>query len=394
MFRLVILNVHILASAKPFLLPAFWEDTFLTNEWVGNPVWNWLLALVILILLFPVRVLIIALIRRLLNRLFQEESPARIISENLIPAVRLLILMIGLSVIFLSDLISFSDEISGVIQRVIDTLKTVILYLTFAEVGTGLIDIRLKKEKENGNKETHTVFRFYRMLVYIAAVLIGIFMILSIWGFDITGLVAGLGVGGLAISLAAQDTFSNLLGGLTIMTDHSFAIGDVITTPDVEGVVEDIRFRSTKIRSFTQFQVTVPNRQLSNKTVTNLSRIGKRRIRFYINLEYGTSPTQIRELIATLQARMEARDSVYDDNILICMERFSSSSIDVLFQCFIDVVDFVPYLKEQESILLEVMDVMAEEKLDFAFSALTVHLNDISQQQQSISDGENSARLS
>ena len=213
-------------------------------------------------------------------------------------------------------------------------------------------------------------------------------MILSIWGFDITGLIAGLGVGGLAISLAAQDTFSNLLGGLTIMTDHSFAIGDVITTPDVEGIVEDIRFRSTKVRTFTQFLVTVPNKQLSNNSVTNLSRIGKRRVRFYINLEYGTRPEQIRHLIEMLKTRMESRDTIVPDSVLICLERFSSSSLDVLFQCFLQIVDFVPYLQEQEAILLDVMDVMAEEKLSFALSALTVHLNEINKQQDQLTSPE------
>ena len=375
-------------SNEPILLPVFWQDTVLASEWFGNPAWHWLLALVVLILLFPLRMLLVKLYRRITTRLFPEDSSARIIATGLIPAIRLLIVMIGLSLVFQSGLLTFPDKVAEVIRRVIETLKTVILCLSLAEIGTGFINIRLQKAKENGNKESHTVFNFYRMTVYVAAVLLGIFMILSIWGFDITGLIAGLGVGGLAISLAAQDTFSNLLGGLTIMTDHSFAIGDVITTPDVEGIVEDIRFRSTKVRTFTQFLVTVPNKQLSNNSVTNLSRIGKRRVRFYINLEYGTRPEQIRHLIEMLKTRMESRDTIVPDSVLICLERFSSSSLDVLFQCFLQIVDFVPYLQEQEAILLDVMDVMAEEKLSFALSALTVHLNEINKQQDQLTSPE------
>ncbi len=92
--------------------------------------------------------------------------------------------------------------------------------------------------------------------------ILGLFMILKVWGFDISSLLTGIGIGGLAISLAAQETFANLIGGITIMADRAFEIGDYISTPDIDGVVETIGFRSSRIRTLTQAVVTVPKRQI------------------------------------------------------------------------------------------------------------------------------------
>ena len=138
-------------SNEPILLPVFWQDTVLASEWFGNPAWHWLLALVVLILLFPLRMLLVKLYRRITTRLFPEDSSARIITSGLIPAIRLLIVMIGLSLVFQSGLLTFPDKVAEVIRRVIETLKTVILCLSLAEIGTGFINIRLQKAKENGN---------------------------------------------------------------------------------------------------------------------------------------------------------------------------------------------------------------------------------------------------
>ncbi|MDW7656128.1 MAG: mechanosensitive ion channel family protein [Bacillota bacterium] len=361
-------------------LPSFWQDTFLADRLLDNQIWNWLLALAIILAALALRKAISKLGELTGNKIFRKTGETgKVLAAALAPTIRLIVMITGLSLALQSGLLVFNERTSLFIGQVIETLKAVALCVGLAGIGTGLLGIRTEKARTDGKKSTVTIHAFYRRAIQIAAVVVAVFMILRVWGFDISGLLAGIGIGGLALSLAAQDTFSNLLAGLTIMTDHSFAIGDVISSPDVEGIVEDIGLRSSKIRSFTQALITVPNAKLSNNTVTNLSRIAKRRIRFSIGLEYGVTPDQIRSLTDKLKERMAQRDTLYPENTIICLEKFSASSIDVLFQCFVKSVDFMEYLKEQESILLEIMDVMAEEKLDFAFNAMTVHLNDLSQ---------------
>ena len=100
-------------------------------------------------------------------------------------------------------------------------------------------------------------------------------MVAQEWDYRIDGFIAGLGLGGLAFSLAAKDTLSNVFGGLVVILDKPFSIGDWIKTPSVEGTVEDISFRSTKVRTFAQALVTVPNATLANEPVTNWTRMGK-----------------------------------------------------------------------------------------------------------------------
>ena len=376
-------------SEAPNLLPSFWQDTFLSRTVLGNAVWNWLIACAIVLAALTLRRPVSRLAKLIGKKaLSRDHETGAAMAAALAPAVRLLVVLIGLSLALQSGLLVFSANVGLFFQHVIDTLKAVVLCLGLAGVGVSLLENSTRKAKADGNKQTVTMHVFYRRAIQVAAIVIGVFIGLRVWGFDISGLLAGLGIGGLALSLAAQDTFSNLLGGLTIMTDHAFSIGDVITTPDVEGIVEDIGFRSTKVRTFTQMQVTVPNSRLSSNTVTNLSRVVKRRIRFSINLEYGTTPDQIRSLIEKLKARMAAREHLIPENTIIALEKFSASSIDVLFQCFTKTLDFIQYLKEQEDILLEIMEVMEQEKLSFAFSALTVHLNDLSRQRETVEQAQ------
>ena len=376
-------------SEAPNLLPSFWQDTFLSRTVLGNAVWNWLIACAIVLAALALRRPVSRLAELIGKKaLSRDQETGAAMAAALAPAVRLLVVLIGLSLALQSGLLAYSEKVGLFFQHVIDTLKAVVLCLALAGVGVSLLENSTRKAKADGNKQTVTMHVFYRRAIQVAAIVIGVFIGLRVWGFDISGLLAGLGIGGLALSLAAQDTFSNLLGGLTIMTDHAFSIGDVITTPDVEGIVEDIGFRSTKVRTFTQMQVTVPNSRLSSNTVTNLSRVIKRRIRFSIALEYGTTPDQIRSLIEKLKARMAAREHLIPENTIIALEKFSASSIDVLFQCFTKTLDFIQYLKEQEDILLEIMEVMEQEKLSFAFSALTVHLNDLSRQRETIEQAQ------
>src|SRR5699024_6731493 len=103
-------------------------------------------------------------------------------------------------------------------------------------------------------------------------------IVLQEFDYHIGGLITGLGIGGLAISLAAKDALANLFGGVVIVTEKPFTINDWIMTPSVEGTVEDISFRSTKVRTFDQALVVVPNATLANEAITNWSKMGKRRI--------------------------------------------------------------------------------------------------------------------
>ena len=124
-----------------------------------------------------------------------------------------------------------------------------------------------------------------RTIQFIIAA-ISLTVILQVFDYEISGLIAGLGIGGLAISLAARDALANLFGGIVIITEKPFTIGDWVKTPSVEGTVEDISFRSARIRTFAQALVTVPNATLANEPITNWSKMGKRQITFNLGFDF------------------------------------------------------------------------------------------------------------
>ncbi|MFP3359363.1 mechanosensitive ion channel family protein, partial [Planococcus sp. SIMBA_143] len=123
-------------------------------------------------------------------------------------------------------------------------------------------------------KIDHILIPFFSKALRLIIVAIGISVIAQEFEYDINGFVAGLGIGGLAFALAAKDALANLFGGIIIITEKPFTIGDWIKTPSVEGTIEDISFRSTKVRTFAQALVTVPNATLSNEAITNWSKMG------------------------------------------------------------------------------------------------------------------------
>src|SRR5690625_4186813 len=164
---------------------------------------------------------------------------------------------------------------------------------------------------ENINKKTK--FALYEILITFISkslrfiiVAISITIILEVFEYEISGFIAGLGLGGLAFALAAQDALANLFGGFVILTERPFSIGDWIMTPSVEGTVEDITFRSTKIRTFEQAVVTVPNSTLADEPITNWSEMGKRRVYFTLQIAYDSPIDNIKKAIEQINALLNS----------------------------------------------------------------------------------------
>ena len=137
---------------------------------------------------------------------------------------------------------------------------------------------------------------FLSNFLRIVIVLLAFTIIAQELNYDINGLIAGLGLGGLAIALAAKDGLANIFGGIIIILDKPFSIGDWISTASVEGTVEEITFRSTKVRTFAHALVTVPNSTLANEAITNWSRMGRRRITFNLGVTYTTPRARLKKI--------------------------------------------------------------------------------------------------
>lgn len=194
------------------------------------------------------------------------------------------------------------------------------------------------------------------------------------FGYEISGFVAGLGLGGLAISLAAQDALSNLFGGVVIITEKPFTIGDWILTPSVEGTVEDITFRSTKVRTFADALVTVPNATLVKEAITNWSKMGKRQITFNLNVAHVTPTEKFRKTVKRIEDYITQHDAVHPETIFVKFNEFDDNGLAVYFYFFTKTTNWGEYLDVREEINFKILEILNEEGVELALYARKLYV--------------------
>ena len=200
-----------------------------------------------------------------------------------------------------------------------------------------------------------------RFLLVALAVLI----VAQEWDFSISGLIAGLGLGGLAFALAAKDMLANLFGGLVILLDHSFAIGDWIKTGTVEGTVEDINFRCVRVRTAGQSVVTVPNSLVAAGPVENYSRMGKRRVEFTVTAA-GAEPGHIRKCVERINDLLGKRDDVEPGTFSAALSGIGGSGSVLSVYYHTRTADYGEYLQVREKIYYEILAILQEEGVSLA----------------------------
>ncbi len=219
-----------------------------------------------------------------------------------------------------------------------------------------------------------TLMAFARMAVKVLIIVFAALAILAETGTDVTALVTGLGLGGLTFALAAQDTASNLFSGLVILLDRPFAVDDYIETPDVVGTVEEITFRSTRIRNVTNSQIIVPNSTLTSKPITNWSRLQKRRVAFTIGLEYGTSSEKLSSCVKRIEDLLNNSPEVVESSPCVNFDAFADSSLNINIVYYTKEVALAPHLKIKEDLNLKIMAIVESENCSFAFPTQTLHI--------------------
>ena len=209
----------------------------------------------------------------------------------------------------------------------------------------------------------------------ILVIIVGGLTVLATIGVNITGLAALLSVGALAFSMGAKDSVANLVGTVNILSDRPYKVGDWITVGSgIDGDVEEIGFRSTKIRMFDKTLMTVPNGTLATETIKNWSRMPKRRIKMTIGLTYDASPKQMREALKRIKTILEKDEGVDQDYMLVQFTDFGPSSLDVFLYYFSKSTVWKECLETRERVNLKIMECLEEMGLEFAFPTQTMHL--------------------
>ena len=228
----------------------------------------------------------------------------------------------------------------------------------------------------------------------IIIIVLGIVAVLELWGIKVGPVIAGLGLFGVAVALGAQDLFKNLISGIMILMEKRFTIGDVIlVSNEVEGVVEQIGFRSTLVRRFDSTPVMIPNYKFAEQSVTNYSRRHHRRIRWLIGLEYKTSIDQlkkIRDSITKLIVKNNDFAKNENSNFFIRIDSFSDSSIDMLVQAFTVTNEWSEYLRIKEELAVSIKQIVESNNAGFAFPSQSLYVESYSNEKPEIFNSKSS----
>ncbi len=205
-------------------------------------------------------------------------------------------------------------------------------------------------------------------------VVMGVLMVVQSLGFDVKALLAGLGIGGLAFALAAQDTIANLFGSIVVAIDQPFRLGETVKIGASQGTVEDIGLRSTKIRLGDKSLAIIPNRTVANEAIVNLSRFTGRRVEQVFGLTYEAQPAQLEALVTEIRGLINAEPEVNSADTHVYFRDLNASSLDVWVVYVVKDPDFARHMALRQRLNLAIMRAVGARGLAFAFPTRTLHI--------------------
>ena len=231
---------------------------------------------------------------------------------------------------------------------------------------------KIKKKLNFRGNDTlvNFVSKIFKSLIYIFAG----FIIISELGYDLSGLVAGLGISSVVIALAAQDLAKSLLGGLCIVLDKPFSIGDYITVNNFEGTVEDITFRTTRIRTTSKDLIVIPNSEISAASIINTSRKEARLYNLLLTLELSTPLEKVADLKEKLMLLLNSNEYILKDSVKVFFDTISTNGIDVKIIFHTNIVDYVQFLRFKEEMNFSILDLVQKEGIELAYDSKTIYL--------------------
>jgi MscS family membrane protein len=245
---------------------------------------------------------------------------------------------------------------------------------TFHRLAGVLGDYLKEVARRSDNDLDDQIVKLITRTLKIFVVIVGVLLCAQNLGIQVFSVLAGLGIGGLAVALAAKDSLSNFFGSILIMLDRPFRAGHWIVVKGHEGTVEEIGFRSTKIRTFYNSVVSIPNSEVAMSPVDNMGMRRYRRVRTILAITYDTPPEKISAFTEGIKTILRAHPRVRPENFHVVFNDFGASSLDILLYFFLEVPDWATELREREAILLDIIRLAKELGVSFAFPTQTLHL--------------------
>ncbi len=349
----------------------------------GQP--KFIQQLIVDIFPFVIALLVILLLRWLLTALMlrplraiarrsASEIDDRLLEASVSP---LRLAVVGFSLFLVTEMFAFSLEVERLARL---GARSVLAASAFFALARWFDVVSLQPEvfrRVTGWTIPDRLLPFLNTVVKFLILAIGAIFVLQELEFDVAALIASLGVIGLGVSLASQDTVSNMFGFAAIVSDNPFKVGDFITTPTVTGIVESVGVRSTRVRQLDQALVTVPNNLLTNAAVLNRTRLAKRRLDATLGFTYSTSADQLRAVVREIRELLQNTDGIDPESVMVHFVAFSGSSLDVRVICQALEPDFRKFAALKEGLFLEIMGIAERLGIDFAFPSQSIYVESL-----------------
>ena len=349
------------------------------SSFIGMAVWKYVGLLIFVILALIMYKIVSWIIEYFLLRVLRKLLKDSPIIENYIEPIAhpisFLIVVFALSTFLplLEIPISINVWVANIVKALVPITLTLIVYRSSDLIA----DFYSVLASRTDTTVDDQLIPLVRKVIKIIIVILGLLYVLSVLGVEITPLLAGASVGGLALALAAQDTLKNFFGSITIYTDSPFEVGDWIVFDGGEGVVEEIRVRSTRIRTFHNSVISVPNGILADLKIDNMGRRRLRRFRTQIGLTYDTPPDLIDDYVTGLRGIVKEHPKTKNDPYEIHLNEFGPSSLNILVYIFFEVENWTQELKARQEFILEAIRLAKELGIRFAFPTTTLHVEEI-----------------
>ena len=369
------LDTDIISQVQTQLSPFYDKYPFLAESYFGVPLANILAATLIFFLILGLRKLFTKIILVFLQNLAKTTKTYyddRIISALKGP-IRFVFVIIAIHLFFL---LTFSEP--EIIKNILDTLLVYTLFWAILAIIEALRELVYNATSKFNKDLSKEMGNFIITMIKILVGGMGLAGMLMVWGINVTAVLASLGLGGLAFALAAKDTASNLFGSFALLADKSIRIGEWIKVGGVEGVVEDVGMRTTKIRSFQKSLITVPNSIVANSPIENFSRRGIRRIKMHIGLTYATNSDQIIQIIQDIKSMLQAHKGISQkDSLMVNFDTFGDSSLNIFIYTFTQTANWAKYLEIREEIHLKIMEIVEKNGSGFAFPSQSIYVEQL-----------------
>lgn len=282
--------------------------------------------------------------------------------------------MVTLGVYLGTYILQLPKDVMDVITRIFRLIVIVLIANGFANALTPQSTFFRKlqqTEKYNGNDvAVQFVCKAIKFTVYIIAA----FLIITDLGFNIGSLVTALGISSVVIALAVQDIAKSVIAGMTILFDKPFSVGEFIEVGDYKGTVEDISFRSTKIRTPDNTVLSVPNNIIAEKAIINYAKMEKRRYKIDLILTYDTSLEKIVDTMDKIKFMLKSNRNVIEESEQVHLEQIADDGVGIVVYFYTDIVPYQEYLDFKEQINLAILDILEKEQVELAYNTRTVHI--------------------